>query len=238
MKTIFPSPATIKRLVKSSLPIRRSKNWWRIKRKLSGLAGLEIGGPSPYFEAHHLCPAYAVLSTLDHCNIVKSNFSQEGSFLLDATNLHGLKNQQYGAVLSSHVLEHIANPIKALKEWRRVLKPSGLLLLILPYRDHIFDHRRDITRFEHLLEDFQKDVSESDLSHLPEILEKHDLGLDPIAGDLDNFRKRSLDNLANRCLHHHVFDRSLIRETLGFCGFQILLSETIDPYSSLILARR
>ena len=35
------------------------------------------------------------------------------------------------------------------------------------------------------------------------------LQLDPAAGDAEAFKARSLDNAANRCLHHHVFDTDL-----------------------------
>jgi ADP-heptose:LPS heptosyltransferase len=39
-------------------------------------------------------------------------------------------------VFSSHLLEHIVDHKAALKEWRRVLKTDGHLVLYLPHRDH------------------------------------------------------------------------------------------------------
>ena len=36
-------------------------------------------------------------------------------------------------VFSSHVLEHLSEPERALKEWQRVLKPGGVLFLYLPH---------------------------------------------------------------------------------------------------------
>ncbi len=237
MTSFFLSPAKIKSLVKSNLPLRRARNWWRIKAKIAGMQGLEIGGPSPYFETDHLCPVYSILASLVHCNIVESDSPRENSYFLDATHLHSLQDESFDIVMSSHVLEHIANPIKAIKEWQRVLRPSGFILLILPYPTHIFDRYREITRFEHLLEDFHLDTAETDLSHLPEILQKHDLELDPLAKNAESFKKRSLDNFRNRCLHHHVFDLPLARKTLEYCGMQVLMSETLDRYSFLMLAR-
>jgi hypothetical protein len=46
--------------------------------------------------------------------------------------------------------------------------------------------------------------------------------MDPPAGDLENFRKRSLDNFQNRTLHHHVFDEKLIRELFDHFGFEVI----------------
>src|SRR5690349_20612939 len=37
-------------------------------------------------------------------------------------------------VASSHVLEHLANPIAALREWYRVIKPGGHVYMVVPDR--------------------------------------------------------------------------------------------------------
>jgi ADP-heptose:LPS heptosyltransferase/predicted SAM-dependent methyltransferase len=39
-------------------------------------------------------------------------------------------------VYSSHLLEHIVDHVGALKEWWRLVKPGGYLVLYLPHRDH------------------------------------------------------------------------------------------------------
>src|SRR6185503_5259726 len=43
-------------------------------------------------------------------------------------------------VLASHVLEHVANPVAALAEWYRVVRPDGIIYLIVPNRLSTFDH--------------------------------------------------------------------------------------------------
>jgi ubiquinone/menaquinone biosynthesis C-methylase UbiE len=139
--------------------------------------------------------------------------------------------------MPSHSLEHIANPVKALKEWQRVLKPNGALILSLPYYRNTFDHRREPTSVDHMLKDFEENVGEDDLTHLPEILEKHDLTMDLAAGSKQEFHKRSLENFSNRCLHHHVFDENNSRQLLSRIGFDVLSLNSVIPPHICILAR-
>jgi SAM-dependent methyltransferase len=136
------------------------------------------------------------------------------------------------------MLEHTANPIKAISEWLRVLKPNGTLVLVVPHRDGTFDHRRPITTLEHLIEDFERGTTEADLTHLPEILSLHDLPMDPPAGTPEQFKERSERNLENRCLHHHVFDTRLAIELAAHMGLQIRAVEATKPYNIFMIAQK
>lgn len=53
----------------------------------------------------------------------------------EATVLAGITDGSMGWVHSSHCLEHLPNPVAALKEWWRVVEPGGVLALLLPHRD-------------------------------------------------------------------------------------------------------
>jgi SAM-dependent methyltransferase len=55
-------------------------------------------------------------------------------------------------VLSSHVIEHVFDTIAALKEWLRVLRPSGILFMIVPHHLRTFDKGRPRTTFRELAE--------------------------------------------------------------------------------------
>jgi hypothetical protein len=117
-----------------------------------------------------------------------------------------------------------------------VLRPSEALILVLPHYKRTFDHRRTPTSVDHMLEDFDHNLGEDDLTYLPEILEKHDLSLDPDAGTPEQFHKRSLDNISNRCLLHHVFDRKNSRELLERTGFHLRSMDLAFPFHICILA--
>jgi glycosyltransferase involved in cell wall biosynthesis len=73
----------------------------------------------------------------------------------DATKLHMFKDNQFDYVYSSHFLEHLYNPVKALVEWNRVLKNNGYLILYLPHMDHYKEYNP-----EHLQELTQELVLE------------------------------------------------------------------------------
>ena len=135
--------------------------------------GLEIGGPSSIFRRGGLFPIYAVASRVDNCNfghvtIWEGGISDGETFVFDeqrspgtqyvaeATDLWNLISEAYDFVTASHVIEHVANPLRALAEWIRVLKDDGVLLMIVPHKEGTFDHLRPVKSLKHLLDDFIK----------------------------------------------------------------------------------
>lgn len=238
---------------------RRALNMYVVSRRrfratVENKHGLEIGGPSSIFSDRGELPLYRYVAGLDNCvfsvETIWEGRRDEGrtysyhprkpqgfNFVREATDLRGITDHSYDFVLSSHNLEHISNPVKALKQWIRVVKPSGAIIVILPYYRKTFDHRRQPTPLQHMVEDFRLEKDESDLSHLPEILELHDLSMDPAAGTAANFRERSLRNLENRCLHHHVFDEQNTRDLFAAVGLGIEILELAKPHHIAVLSR-
>lgn len=53
----------------------------------------------------------------------------------DAQYLKGVKDNAFDFVYSSHTLEHVADPVVALRNWWRILKSNGYLILYIPHRD-------------------------------------------------------------------------------------------------------
>jgi SAM-dependent methyltransferase len=212
------------------------------KAYLSG-DGLEIGGPSPVFSGRSILPVYRVARSLDNCNFASTTVFQgriggEGrtfryaknrlglQFICEATDLSRIATEKYDFIVSSHTIEHIANPLRALLEWKRVLKRGGVLLLVCPNKERTFDHNRAVTRVDHLIEDYERNVDESDLTHLPEILRLHDMSMDPMERNLRDFVARSRNNVRNRTLHHHVFDTDLVVQMVSIAGFKTLFIGT------------
>jgi SAM-dependent methyltransferase len=222
---------------------------------LDSRSGLEIGGPSHVFSRHGILPLYSVVSRLDNCNFASRTLWEgevtEGltfkyddtrppgwQYIAEAGDLASIPPARYEFVLSSHTLEHTANPLRALEEWMRILTVDGVLVLVLPHKEGTFDHRRPVTSLGHLIADWESGTTDEDLTHLPEILALHDLARDPAAGDRTSFAARSHRNAENRCLHHHVFDTNLAIELIAHTGLQILAVEPLLPFHIVLVARK
>ncbi len=221
---------------------------------LRGKRGLEIGGPSNFFR--NIVPVYRVVRSLDNC-VFSSETIWEGersdgepfeflpgrrkpgrNRIVDGADLAGIRDSEYEFVLSSHSLEHIANPIKALMNWRRVA--PGYLVLIVPHYRDTFDHRRLVTTLHHMIADFERDVGEDDLTHLQEVLDLSDLSRLELPEGMTLERAKQLadprDNARNRCMHHNVFDVDNTCQLLNYCGYRTLAHQ-IAASSIFILAK-
>jgi len=197
--------------------------------------GVEIGGPSKSGQT-----IYKNANIIDNIifskNTIWSNHETSeyryyqnkiGKVIInDAVNISDVNDNQYDFVFSSHTLEHIANPLKAIKEWLRITKKDGYVIIVVPEKSYCFDHKREYTKFETLVSQYEKNVGEDDLSTLPEILKNHDLRFDPLAGNFEQFTNRSLDNFNNRCLHHYVYSDDLLLEICKYFNSEYIYHET------------
>lgn len=201
-----------------------------------GMNGVEIGGPSPVFDS-----IYSAIEGCDGVNFRSDTvwWDDRGNgyeykskhlgevIIADATNLKCIEDNKYDFCISSNNLEHIANPIKAVSEFERITKKDGLLLILVPCKELCFDHRRQVTPFEHLMDDFLNNTDENDLSHLDEILELHDFEMDAGVTSKEQFKQRALNNFDNRCLHHHVFDEELLNKIFEYKSIRKICSGKI-----------
>jgi SAM-dependent methyltransferase len=222
---------------------------------LQSKKALEIGGPSAMLAGDGPVPIYDVIGSLDNClysgNTIWAGAVSEGNsfvyqtgkppgrqILCEGTDLRPIENSSYECILACHCLEHIANPLRALAEWKRVLNQGGLLLLLLPHKDGTFDWRRPTTSLAHMIDDYEQGVSEDDLTHLQEVLQLHDLSRDPGAGEKEQFRKRCEENYVHRAMHHHVFDTMTALALVSYAGFRILHVDNLLPCHIIILGQR
>lgn len=215
--------------------------------------GIEIGGPSGCFRRRGILPIYPVMSELDIVNFSSKTlwegslvegapFAPEGrtlgvQLLREATDLHGIADHSYDVIFSSHCLEHSANALRALKEWRRICQPGGYLCLVVPHRDGTFDWKRPVTTIEHYRDDEAREVSESDETHFEEILRLHDIRRDSGVQSREELQTRVADNYNTRAVHHHVLDLGSAVSLVAESGWVPVAAEARRPYDIVILAR-
>lgn len=226
----------------------------RIAKSLSGSKGLEVGGPSSLFGLRGYCPVYIFAASIDGVNFSNETVWEgklsEGNtfayfpgktgyqFIAEATDLSKIEDNTYDFILSCHSLEHVANPIKALMEWKRVLKPDGKFVLVLPDKENTFDNKRPYTTLDHLITDYQENMDESDSTHFEETIQLHDLSKDTGVHSKAELEVRTLNNLDNRCVHHHVFSLSLVKELLEYCGFEVGHQQKGIPFHLITVAQK
>jgi SAM-dependent methyltransferase len=232
-----------------------ARSFARCREMVSERTGIEIGGPSPIFAWGGLIPLYPLARRVDNVNFARSTIWEDATtegdsfnfysrkapgqrFLAEGTDLRVILSEKYDFVLSSHMLEHSANPLRALAEWKRLLKPGGALVLVVPARDATFDHRRPITTMSHLVQDFETNKGEDDLTHLEEVLQLHDLSRDSGVTDVGMFRERAERNAEFRSIHHHVFDTRLAVAGVLHAQFELVAAEPLEPYHIVVLARK
>jgi len=180
---------------------------------------LEIGGPSSLLsDWYPLFDSVSFLNMSESMEIHIQSFNPintVGVFDGDASQREVfVKNnllENFDLVISSHTLEHFANPIKALFEWKSALKKGGSIITIVPNKDMCWDKVREYTTFDHIVDDFYKDVTESDMTHVDEA--------SCMIQCRPSYYSDVGDQNRNRVIHHHVFSVDVLSECHEYCGF-------------------
>ena len=166
--------------------------------------GLEIGGNVPFI-SEELVGNNILLKKLDF------DPKKDDTINRDATDLSNFENNTIDFIISSHTLEHLSNPIKALKEWIRVVKNNGLIYLVLPNRDYTNDHNRPLTTLEHLKQDYTSDMILKDFTHVQEIKNCAEWWC------MENFMP-----LESPYVHMHTWNMKSLLELLNYLGFTVV----------------
>jgi predicted SAM-dependent methyltransferase len=194
-------------------------------------------------------PIYNHIALLDNCDFSENTtwashsesfcFSKRRpsgrTYFLEASKLAGILDDQYDFLLASHVLEHLANPIKGLKEWQRVVKPGGQLIIVLPHYTKTFDRLRSPTALQHMVEDYERETGEDDLTHVEETFAARCFD-DPVRTE-EEIHTLLLNNYKHRMMHHHVFDVSNSKQLLEAAGLKVCAAETYPPHHIILVAR-
>lgn len=197
---------------------------------VKGKVGIEIGGPSNNFRAQNVyekCLSYDLINFSSKTmwgNIEDGGSHEKGkTYIRDGSTLRGIPDEAYDFALGSHYLEHLLNPLKALEALRRVLKPGGAIILVLPRKEKCFDHKRNRGSAAEMVFRYVNDVSETDMryAHVDAVGLQSDLSMDKPAKNYDYFRGRSMMNSKNRGIHQFVYDMDSLEHILKFMKFEV-----------------
>ncbi len=61
----------------------------------------------------------------------------------DAHYMEAIADEEFQFVYSSHCLEDLADPILALKNWARILRLGGFLIVVVPHRDY-YERKKEL----------------------------------------------------------------------------------------------
>jgi len=86
----------------------------------------------------------------------------------DGTYFPEVDNSTFDFVIANHLLEHFDDPVRALKEWHRILKDGGVVFMALPDKRFSFDKERKRTLLSHLIDEHENPLENrlKNLDHL------------------------------------------------------------------------
>ena len=133
----------------------------------------------------------------------------------------------YDFCISNHVLEHLEDPVKALNNWLRILKPKGILYLSIPLPYNIVDKHREPTTITHIIDDYGRMARDRE----EYLRQRHDHFVDFVRST--NFSEAANDAYIssktaelmemNYSIHYHVFAEETLVQLLDYVAQKIPL---------------
>jgi len=203
-------------------------------RFFNNKSGVVIGGDlRGHFKAH-------VRAAKKIINVDNSEFNfgkpTNADYVTDAANLFFAADESLDFVCSSHVLEHIANPLGAINEWKRAIKKGGIIYAGVPDKRYTFDHRRKRTPLSHLIDDFEKNVDQTDSTHIYEFIENWDEKR-VYSCNKEQFLENVRNNPKSQ-VHHHAWIIDDVKEILEYMGLRIVYGPILRRETIHIIGRK
>jgi|LauGreSBDMM110SN_4_FD.fasta_scaffold110790_1 hypothetical protein len=197
---------------------------------------LEIGGPTLLFGDNYPYTIYNSFNEIDNLNLydLKDSFisiktSNENRMYNTIYSDRSHIDKKYDIVISSHVLEHMANPIKNLNSYKNLLNDNtnSYILTILPNKSQFWDSIRPTTEITHIINDFINNVYEDDKTHEEENLSVNH----PYKTSIDHpdkpanisYEDMVKNNSNYRIMHHHCFDLQLCIQLHEYSNFETIV---------------
>lgn len=76
-----------------------------------------------------------ISDTMDGIDLIHESAMPHDKHICNAETMEVFKDEEFDYVYSSHVLEHLNYPLDAIRNWFRILKKGGYLIISVPHRD-------------------------------------------------------------------------------------------------------
>jgi SAM-dependent methyltransferase len=188
-------------------------------------ASIPPGARVQYFDAVSEAQAAELYPEIPRERLVRVDFVAD----LDNGGLGQFKDGAFDFVIINHVLEHVANPVKAVREVFRICRSGGIVVISIPDKDYTFDRGRELTTWEHLWSDYVGDVRESGDDHYEGFLRS---AAPHVFKEPPENLKIHIQLSRNRREHAHVWTSETFGAFLQAC-FQNLGIDAVCRYRSL-----
>lgn len=180
--------------------------------------GLEIGG--------------VVNGISENVKITKVDISavsdQKDFIQTDATDLSSFADSSFDFIINSHILEHLTNPVKALMEWKRVVKNGGFIFFVVPNMEFTNDCHRTLTTLEHLIKDYENNTGLDDTTHMREVFNN---------SNNPWYSMERFQPLQPPYLHQHTWDMKSLLELLRYMKFEIVDAWETGPFNLNVITK-
>ncbi len=213
--------------LKRSVPALQAAGDWILRRRFLAARrriagrlrgdGIEVGAlDTPLPVSRQARVRYADRLTVDELRAeypeLRGRALVPTHIVANAEDLAPIADASVDFVVANHVLEHLEDPLKALQNFIRVLKPGGTLYLAIPDMRETFDRSRPTTTLAHLVRDYEEGPAWSKRAHYEEwavhVDKAHAVDVVPHAAEL---MARSYS------IHFHVWTPTELLELLLYC---------------------
>jgi predicted SAM-dependent methyltransferase len=145
----------------------------------------------------------------------------------DGEQLGTIPDGSVDFVIANHFLEHCQDPLRALSNFARVLRPGGIVYLAVPDKRDTFDAERPVTSLDHLFRDHAEGPVVSRRSHFEEWARFVDrVDETALATHVDKLMAKDYS------IHYHVWTQAELLELLAALRTRLAL-----PFEVEVLVR-
>jgi predicted SAM-dependent methyltransferase len=156
---------------------------------------------------------------LNGTNLIEADIVDNGE------TLSSIADNSWDFVIANHMIEHCQNPIGALENFLRVLKPGGIVYMGVPDKRYIFDVDRPLTTLDHLIKDYKEGPEWSKVSHYEEYVRL----VEKFPQEQVLARQQALINI-DYSIHFHVWTSETFSELLFYSQKHLGFDFTIELF--------